>query len=82
MTRRRSHRVPREVLDLFEADDGRGEWTIREHRRPLEFEADGRGTWTVREHRRQGWRPVAKFVGTALAWAALTFGVLLLWLHH
>jgi hypothetical protein len=59
MTRPRSPRVPRELLDLFEADDGRGEWTVREHaRRPLELEADRRGTWTVREHSqlRQEWR--------------------------
>jgi hypothetical protein len=28
---RRSHRVPREVIDFFEADDHRGTWTIREH---------------------------------------------------
>jgi hypothetical protein len=63
MTRHRPHRVPREVIDFFEADDGRGEWAIR-------------------EHSRQGWRPVATFVGRTLAWAAFTFGVLLLWLHH
>ena len=31
MTRHRSHRVPREVIDFFEADDRRGTWTIREH---------------------------------------------------
>jgi hypothetical protein len=64
---RRSHRVPREVLDFFE-DGDRGIWSIREHAR--------------REHARPLWRPVAKFVGMTLAWAALTFVVLLLWLHH
>jgi hypothetical protein len=58
---RRSHRVPREVLDFFEEGD--------------------RGEWSIREHLRQRWRPVA-LVGRTLAWAALAFVVLLLWLHH
>jgi uncharacterized membrane protein HdeD (DUF308 family) len=31
MTRRPLQRVPREVIDFFEADDRRGTWTIREH---------------------------------------------------
>jgi hypothetical protein len=31
MTRRPANRLPREVLDFFQPDDGRGTWTIREH---------------------------------------------------
>jgi hypothetical protein len=30
---RPAHRIPREVIDFFEADDRRGEWSIREHSR-------------------------------------------------
>jgi hypothetical protein len=53
-----TRRPPRLPRAFFEADDGRGDWTIREHarrpisaaevdRRPLEFEADRRGTWSI-----------------------------------
>jgi hypothetical protein len=54
-----------------------------QRRRPVLdfFEGDdGAGTWTVREHSK--WRPIARFAGTALAWAALVFFAFVLWLHH
>jgi hypothetical protein len=93
MTRPRSHRVPREVLDLFAADDGRGAWTIREHARrpipdrksnsqPVSLIPNAEAAAPIREPSpwRLRWhrmRPIAESIAVTLLQAAVVFIVTL-----